>query len=100
MDFAHPSDVSGKVPAGEEIAHDCLIQNRRVTIGHEARGGKRVDQLQRNDEISETKCRQQHLAEAPGKDDASTSIDSLKRRCWPSLVSVLTVVVVFEDPCI
>jgi len=58
----------------------------------------RLDELRRNDYVSESETRQQHLAESPHVNRSSFLIESLNCGERSPLVTELAVIIVLDDP--
>jgi len=67
-----------------------------MAAGQRAGRGEPLDQVRRDDEISQAQRRKQHLAEAAGEYDLARAIQALQRGDGPARVAVLAVVVVLE----
>src|SRR5262249_2739387 len=99
VEFASAANVTPKMTCGEKVAHGRLLKHGSMSIRQEASGRELVDQLRRNDQVTEAEARQEDVAETPGVNDRTALIEALERRNRATGVAILAVVVVLENPC-
>src|SRR5215472_12248378 len=98
VDWARSSNVTRKMPLTNEIVKHGLIEMRRINVHRLPDRKESVDEVRRNHDVTEPQGREQSLAKRADIDNARMAIEPLERRNGHALVSILVVIVVFDDP--
>src|SRR5579872_233515 len=91
--------MSSKVAFLDEIGEHLLIERWHTEIYDAAHKDKAVNQIGRNDEVTETQRGKDHFAEGADVNHAGVGVESLQGSDGKALVTIFAVVVVFDDPC-
>src|SRR5215471_9387227 len=95
---AHATNVAGEVPLSNKISQSGLLNERRTPIRNPACCQKGIDEVLGNNQVAESKRRKEHLAKSAYIDDSAISIQALERWNRLTLVAVLAVKVILDDP--
>src|SRR5215467_6975130 len=95
---AHATNVAGEVPLSNKISQSGLLNERRTPIRNPACCQKGIDEVLGNNQVAESKRRKEHLAKSAYIDDSAISIQALERRNRLTLVAVLAVKVILDNP--
>src|SRR5215469_7238066 len=96
----HATNVAGEVSLRNKICQGSLLDEGRTPIRNPACCQKRINQVIGNNHVAESKRRKEHLAKSAYIDDPGISIQALERWNWLTLVAVLTVKVILNNPTI
>src|SRR5258708_25984946 len=88
-----PSEMS----LGDEIAKHSLFEQRSMSACDRECRGNVVHQIGRDHQVSQTQRRKENLAEASREQHKPVAVESLKRRYRASPVTILAVIIVFEN---
>src|SRR5580658_10371066 len=98
VENAHPPNVAREMSFANKVREHFLIKGWWPQVHGTADGEKTVDEVRRNDEITETQSRKQDFAEGPDVNHARVGVEPLQGCERHALVAILTVIVIFDDP--
>jgi len=94
----HPADVTRKMAFADEFEHHRLGNMRRTEVHRLAHDDEAFHQIRRDNNVTEPQSRKHDLAETTDVNHAVVLIHSLQRRDRFSVVSILAVVIVLDNP--
>src|SRR5215467_12067400 len=95
---AHAANVAGEVALSNKISQGSLLDEGRTPIRNPTCCQKGIDQVLGNNQVAESKRRKEHLAKSAYIDDSAISIQALERWNRLTLVAVLAVKVILDNP--
>ena len=96
----HAPDMSLKVPGSHELRHHGLSTDFRMPHVQGAAPGKWLNQTLGQYQIPQTQGREHHLAEGADIDHPPLTVQCRQRRQRGPAITVLAVVIVFDDPAL
>jgi hypothetical protein len=73
----HAPNVAGKMTFAEKVGENSLVEMRRTDVHGVAHGEEGIDEIGRNDDVSDAKGREKDLAESTDVDDAGRVVEAL-----------------------
>src|SRR5438874_9239863 len=92
--------MARKVTLLYERREHSLGQRRRVSVSNMLGIDERAHERFGNDDKGNSQCGEQDLVETAYVNDTSAAVHPLQRGDWAALVTIITVVVVFDDVAI
>src|SRR6266550_3343300 len=98
IDRAHTSNVAREMTFADELSRYCLSNIGWTDIHRLPHCGEALDQIGRDDKISESQRWKHHFAEAADVDHTTICIQALQGSDWHGVVAIFAVVIVFDNP--
>src|SRR5258708_3027297 len=94
----HSPDVSREVTFPDKVRQHRLKEGRWADVEGESYSEKALNEIWWDYDVPEAQRRKQDLAERSNVYHSRTAIESLQRRNRHALITIFTVVIVFDDP--